>query len=163
MSKAAIESLVDGGMLTQMKLVGRRSKRAARRVLVTRNYLQFADALRKEAKTSIAAARLEQLLGGIAVGNHVNNRTIFRRLTHDIFAIREIHPPQYRVFCLFPYPDCIVLLSGMSRAKIPPGAGWDELTAASRRLWDELAPGVPPFRAERFDAYITVGAQHYDW
>lgn len=163
MSKTSIEALVDSGILTRMKQVGRRSKPAARRMLVTRDYLRFADALRKEAKTKIIAARLEQLLSMIAEGGHVNNRTIFRRLTHDIFAIREARPPQYRVFCLFPYPDCIVLLSGMSRAEIPPGAGWDELAAASRNIWDELAPGITPFHADRFDAYITVGATHYDW
>lgn len=163
MSKAAIQSLVDSGALTQMRQVGRRNKPAARRLLVTRNYLRFADALRKEAKSRIVAARLEQLLGTIAAGGDVNNRAIFRRLTQDIFAIRETQPPQYRVFCLFPYPDCIVLLSGKRRAEIPPGVGWDELAADSRRIWDDIAPDFPPFRADRFDEYITVGATHYDW
>ena len=146
-----------------MKLVGRRRKPAARRVLVTGSYVQFADELRKEAKTRIVAARLEQLLGTIAAGGYVNNRTVFKRLEHDIFEIRVSAKPPYRVFCLFPYPDCIVLLSGMKRADIKPGKGWPELTAANRAIWDEMAPGIPPFRADSFDAYITVGATHHDW
>ena len=163
MSNASIEALIEDGFLTQITSVGRRRKPASHRILLTRNYLRFALALRKEARTRIAAARLEQLLGTIAEGGHVNNRTIFRRLTHDIFAIRETGRPQYRIFCPFPYLDCIVLLSGMKRTDIRPDAGWDELAAASRRIWDELAPDIPPFRAERFDAYIAVGAKYYDW
>ena len=146
-----------------MNMVGRRRKPAARRILLTGTYQQFSERLRKEAKTKIVAARLEQLLGNIAEGEHVNNQAIFRRLTHDIFAIRERHPPQYRVLCLFTCPDCIVLLNGVKRADIQPDFGWEELAADSRRMWDDLAPDLPPFRAERFDAYITVGAKHYGW
>ena len=162
MSKQTIDRLVGSGRLTQMIRVGRYRRPAARRILLTGRYRQFAETLRKEARTRIVADRLEQLLSGIAAGDHVNNRAVFRRLDCDIFEIRVRQRPPYRLFCMFPYPDCIVLLSGMRRADIRPD-GWRELAAENRAIWDALAPDVPPFRADRFDAYITIGATHHDW
>lgn len=109
-------------------------------------------------------AQVRAHLSQFVKGAPVNNKEYMKRLRqrHDdppeIWEIRIIHLPQYRIFGAFYAKDHFVCTNVRERRKLNFASA--KLIADNR--WNELFPGRARFSGTHFSHYVTNGV-HFDW